>query len=74
MTLIAYVHATLASRWREMRTAEESDRGDNPVPTAVIIVGLAVLAAGVMAWAFNLAGTFMDDAVPATPAVPGGAP
>jgi hypothetical protein len=70
MTLIAYVHATLATRWRDLRT--ESDRGDNPVPTAVIIVGLAILAVAVLTWAFDLTDSFMDDTVPGVPAAPTG--
>ena len=70
MAVIAYLHAELLHRLDRLRRPEERDRGDNPVPTAVIIVGLAILAAGVMAWAYNAAGGFMDNAIPDTPAVP----
>lgn len=70
MSLVAYAHAALTDRWRRLRT--ESDRGDNPVPTTVIIVGLAILAAAVLAWAFDLTDGFMDTAVPGVPVAPDG--
>jgi hypothetical protein len=70
VAVIAYLHVHLLHRLDQLRRAEERDRGDNPVPTAVIIVGLAILAAGVMTWAYNTAGGFMDNAIPDTPIAP----
>jgi hypothetical protein len=61
MALIAYVHASVLQRLRELRSSAESDRGDNPVPTAVIIVGLALLAGVVVVWAMDTAQDFMDQ-------------
>lgn len=41
----------LSHRARQLSHALRSDRGDSPVPTAIIIVGLALLAVGVLAMA-----------------------
>ncbi|MEV4753691.1 hypothetical protein AB0J86_01040 [Micromonospora sp. NPDC049559] len=65
MAVIAYLYSRLADRLRQL--GREPDRGDNPVPTAVIIVGLAILAAAVVTWAYNTADGFMDRVVPGTP-------
>lgn len=40
----------------------ERDRGDSPVPTAIIIAGLALLALAVVAWATARANGFMNTA------------
>ena len=47
MGVIAYLHTTLVLRLAELR--ERPDRGDSPVPTAIIIGGLAVLALAIVA-------------------------
>lgn len=53
----------------------QPDRGDTPVPSAIIIAGLAVLALVLVGWVFYLGGEFMgqvDDQLPDPPApVPG---
>jgi hypothetical protein len=46
----------------QLRTDGEDDRGDNPVPTSIIIAGLAILAAAVVAWAVAKANGFMNSA------------
>lgn len=38
------------------------DRGDSPVPSAIIIAGLAIIAVGVLAWLVTYVGGFMDAA------------
>jgi hypothetical protein len=38
------------------------DRGDSPVPTAIIIAGLALIAIGVLAWLVSYVSGFMDQA------------
>ena len=43
------VYTALIARVCEIR--QEGERGDNPVPTAIIIVGLALLAVALVAWA-----------------------
>jgi hypothetical protein len=57
-------------------TGAAEDRGDTPVPSAIIIAGLAVLALVLVGWVFYLGGEFMgqvDGQLPEAPApVPGG--
>ena len=45
--------AATALRWQ--------DRGDTPVPSAIIIAGLAVLALILVGWVFYLGGEFMGQ-------------
>jgi hypothetical protein len=40
--MVLYAYAYVSNRLAELR--KHADRGDGPVPTAVIIVGLAILA------------------------------
>lgn len=50
------------------------DRGDTPVPSAIIIAGLAVLALVLVGWVFYLGGEFMgqvDSQLPEPPGIPG---
>lgn len=59
--MIDRIAAALVARMSELRDAE-SERGDSPVSTAIIIAGLAVLAAAVVAWAVARANHFMSTA------------
>jgi len=61
MALIAYWHTVAMERLRTAWRSVEDDRGDNPVPTAIIIVGLALMAGLVVAWAMTTAQGFMDQ-------------
>ncbi|MEV4623032.1 hypothetical protein AB0J74_30500 [Asanoa sp. NPDC049573] len=61
MAYLAYLHAVATQRLRMLTSGGEGDRGDNPVPTAIIIVGLALLAGIVVGWALTTANTFMDQ-------------
>ena len=60
--LTHHLAAALAVRWHELSTRDDPDRGDNPVPTAIIIAGLAILAAAVVLWAVTKADGFMNSA------------
>ncbi|MEV4627922.1 hypothetical protein AB0J90_16705 [Micromonospora sp. NPDC049523] len=53
--MFVYAHVYARNRLAELR--EQVDRGDGPVPTAVIIVGLAVIAFALI----GIATTFVDD-------------
>lgn len=64
MQLIAYLHLTLAARLAELR--REGDRGDSPVPTAVIIFGLVAAAIAVTTLVMTRATDWMDS-VPTAP-------
>jgi hypothetical protein len=54
--------AALVVRLHELNSRKEADRGDNPVPTSIIIAGLAILAAAVVAWAVARANGYMATA------------
>lgn len=54
------LYVTLCLRAREL--TRDRDRGDGPVPTSIIIAGLAVLAAAVVAWATTKANNAMNSA------------
>lgn len=72
MAVFFYLHIYFTSRITELRRAAATDRGDGPVPTAIIVAGLAVLAVGVVAWALNLVNDFIDTDIrtPSEPNVP----
>ena len=46
---------------------EESDRGDFPVPTVIIWVGIAVVAIGLVAWASSYVSNFTHFAATTPP-------
>ncbi|ASW53102.1 hypothetical protein [Plantactinospora sp. KBS50] len=46
MPLVHYLYAAIQNRFAELRA--DSDRGDSPVPTAIIIAGLAVMALAIL--------------------------
>jgi hypothetical protein len=56
------IHAALATVLRRFAGPPSPDRGDSPVPSAIIIAGLAIIAIGVLAWLVTYVGGFMDAA------------
>ena len=48
MFLQLYIAAT--TRWRELTRKDEVDRGDSPVPTVIMWIGIAVIAVGLITW------------------------
>ncbi|MGC4807940.1 hypothetical protein [Micromonospora sp. DT233] len=58
MHLIAYLHVALTRRLAELR--RDGERGDSPVPTAVIIFGLVAVAMAVTAIALTKANDWMN--------------
>jgi hypothetical protein len=50
------------TRWHTLTSADENDRGDSPVPTVIIWVGIAVVAIGLVAWASTYVSNFTHDA------------
>ncbi len=67
MPLITYLHAALAARLAELR--QHGERGDSPVPTAVIIFGLVAAAIVVTGLVMTRATGWMES-VPEAPAGP----
>jgi hypothetical protein len=67
MFLQLYVAAT--TRWRELTSKDEVDRGDSPVPTVIMWIGIALVAVGLITWVGlyirNIAGS-----APTAPAAP----
>jgi hypothetical protein len=49
-------------RWHELTGAAERDRGDSPVPTVIIWVGIAVVAVALVGWAADYITGFTDAA------------
>ncbi|SBT50464.1 hypothetical protein [Micromonospora auratinigra] len=64
MQLFAYLHAALVARLAEAR--HDGERGDSPVPTAVIIFGLVAAALAVTTLVLARANNWMN-AVPTAP-------
>jgi hypothetical protein len=58
MYLYAYLHAAVATRLAELR--RDPERGDSPVPTAVIIFGLVAVAMAVTGLALAKANNWMN--------------
>lgn len=69
MRLYTYLYATVNSRLAELR--RDTERGDSPVPTAVIIFGLVAVAMAVTGLALAKANNWMnaipDNTAPKAP-------
>ncbi|MEV7986476.1 hypothetical protein [Micromonospora sp. NPDC085948] len=59
MSILSYLHVVLTTRLAELR--RHGERGDSPVPTAVIIAGLVAVAIAVTALALTKAENWMDN-------------
>ncbi|MEU6072307.1 hypothetical protein [Micromonospora sp. NPDC047074] len=59
MSVINYLHVVLRTRLAELR--RDGERGDSPVPTAVIIFGLVAVAMAVTAAALGAANDWMSN-------------
>lgn len=70
MCVILYLHAALRRRITQLTAPGEAERGDSPVPTAIIIAGLVAIAIAVLTWAFGVADQFMDLDTPDLPGRP----
>lgn len=60
MSVIAYLHTALLIRLAELRRDGTRDRGDSPVPTAVIIFGLVAAALAVTVAVSRSVSDWMD--------------
>ncbi|MDO3704009.1 hypothetical protein Q3W71_20290 [Micromonospora sp. C28SCA-DRY-2] len=58
MSLVTYLHVALTARLAELR--RDGERGDSPVPTAVIIFGLVFVATVVTGVALAKANDWMN--------------
>ncbi|MEU8253123.1 hypothetical protein AB0C06_02480 [Micromonospora inaquosa] len=57
MSILSYLHVVMTTRLAELR--RDGERGDSPVPTAVIIAGLVAVAMAVTAAALLKADDWM---------------
>ncbi|MCZ7377464.1 hypothetical protein [Micromonospora sp. WMMC250] len=59
MSILSYLHVVLTTRLAELR--RDGERGDSPVPTAVIIFGLVFVATIVTGLALSKANDWMTN-------------
>jgi hypothetical protein len=64
MFLQLYVAAT--TRWRELTSKDEVDRGDSPVPTVIMWIGIALVAVALITWV----GTYVANYTNSAPTAP----
>jgi len=69
------LRATVAAmtRWHMLTSKDEADRGDSPVPTVIIWIGIAAVAIGLIAWVGRYVLGFTNNAPSETippPALP----
>jgi len=62
MRIVHQAYAAVAVRLRLMLDRSEADRGDSPVPTAFIVVGMVVIAVAVLAGLLALANQYLAAA------------
>ena len=62
MTILHRLLHQGAARLRRHLAPLRDDRGDNPVPTAVIIGGMVILAVAVLVSLYALTGAFLEQA------------
>lgn len=48
MDLVHRIQIAVVERLRSFMARAQDDRGDSPIPSAVIMIGLAVIAAGML--------------------------
>jgi hypothetical protein len=70
MALLLHAYVAVSTRLARLNRPENRDRGDGPVPTVIIIAGMAVLAIAVLTWAYAKANTFMDHSTGGIPGAP----
>lgn len=64
MTRLHHVTAAVATRLRQL--SHQPDRGDSPIPSTVIIIGMAVLAVGLLV----ALGAYVSDLLDSAPTIP----
>ena len=57
------------TRWRELTRKDVRERGDSPVPTVIMWIGIAIIAIGLVTWAGTYVVNFANKA-PTTPPAP----
>jgi len=70
--MLLRISVAAMNRWHELTHPKESDRGDSPVPTIIIWVGVATIAIGLLAWAGAYISARTGSAPTAVPTMPPG--
>ncbi len=68
MFLQLYVAAT--TRWRELTSKDQVDRGDSPVPTVIMWIGIAIVAVALITWVGVYVAGYAGKAPTAAPPTP----
>lgn len=70
MFLKMYVATT--TRWRQLTHPDEFDRGDSPVPTVIMWIGIAAVAVVLIVWVGKYVTDYANKAptAPANPVAP----
>jgi hypothetical protein len=55
------------TRWNDLTAPKEADRGDSPIPTVIIWIGVAAIAVGILTWAGLYIKSFTNSAPPVIP-------
>jgi len=66
------LYVATTTRWRQLTHPDEFDRGDSPVPTVIMWIGIAVVAVGLIVWVGKYVTDYANKAptAPASPAAP----
>ena len=62
MLLLSHACAVALARLRQGMRAATRDRGDSPIPSTIIIAGLAVIALALLGWLGTYALDFLNQA------------
>jgi hypothetical protein len=61
--MLTRITTAVLQRWHDMTAPEEKDRGDSPVPTVIIWVGIALVAITLIGWATTLVNNYLATPV-----------
>ncbi len=58
------------ARWRELTSKDQVDRGDSPVPTVIMSIGIAIVAVALITWVGVYVAGYAGKAPTAAPPTP----
>jgi hypothetical protein len=66
------LYVATTTRWRQLTHPDEFERGDSPVPTVIMWIGIAIVAVGLIVWVGKYVTDYANKAptAPASPAAP----
>lgn len=72
MLVLSTACAAAVARLRQRMRSQRRDRGDSPIPSTIIIAGLAVIALALLGWLGTYALDFLNQAPRELPEPPFG--